>query len=122
MFHLCPLMLQFRAVRYFGPISVSDIIKLLDEIPIWKNVAVLPRRLAALEERLAELQSAKRALPAPPMIDPGKACPMCGAGMKVLSETAHPTFGFAGVKVHKMECPECEYKTTRDFSPGTGYK
>jgi endogenous inhibitor of DNA gyrase (YacG/DUF329 family) len=49
---------------------------------------------------------------------PGRECPICGATMKVLSESEHPTFGFAGVKVHNMECPECGNKTTRDFNPG----
>lgn len=104
------------------PISVSDILKILDDIPIWKNIVVLPRRLAALEERIAALESAKLALPPARVIDPAKACPMCGTEMKVTAEHGHSTFAFAGVKVHQMTCPDCGYKASRDFTPGKGYK
>jgi hypothetical protein len=68
------------------PVSVSDILKVLDQIPIWKNVATLPRRLASLEDRIAALETAKPALPAAPAIDPAKACPVCGSEMKVIAE------------------------------------
>jgi hypothetical protein len=103
------------------PVSVSDLLKILDQIPIWKSLASLPRRLQALETRVAELE-AKASLPIAPPIDPAKACPMCGAEMKIVAETDHPTFHFAGVKVHQMSCPSCDYKVTRDFSPGKGYR
>jgi hypothetical protein len=104
------------------PVSVSDILKVLDQIPIWKSVATLPRRLASLEDRIAALETAKPALPAAPAIDPAKACPMCGSEMKVIAEHSHPIFHFAGLKTHQLKCPDCAFTTTRDFEPGAGYR
>jgi hypothetical protein len=103
------------------PISVSDILKILDQIPVWRNLSALPRKVAALEERIAALESAKLALPPPPKIDAAKACPMCGTEMKITAETDHPEFGFAGLKIHQMTCPGCDQKATREFKPGKGY-
>jgi hypothetical protein len=37
------------------PVSVSDILKLLDQIPIWKAVSGLPKRIAEIERRLEAL-------------------------------------------------------------------
>jgi hypothetical protein len=34
------------------PISVSDILKILDQIPIWKALRELPKRVTELETRL----------------------------------------------------------------------
>ncbi len=47
------------------PLSVSDAIKLLEEIPIWKAVAGLPKRVAELE-RMAALETAASAVAAKP--------------------------------------------------------
>lgn len=102
-------------------ISVSDILKLLDQIPIWKVVAGLPRRVAELERAVGELQE-KFATASSPKAPSGKECPICGATMKVLSEWPHPNFGFAGRKIHALECSECGNKTNRDFEPGKGYR
>jgi len=99
------------------PFSVSDILKILNDIPIWKAVVGLPKRVAELERAVGELRE-KSAVTPSRKAPPGRECPICGATMKVLSESEHPTFGFAGVKVHNMECPECGNKTTRDFNPG----
>lgn len=103
------------------PVSVSDIIKLLDEIPIWRSVSALPKRLAALEERVATLEAAKAVASARPPLDPARVCPMCGEEMKVTAETGHPTFHFAGVKVHQMKCQGCGRETSRQYKPGKGY-
>jgi hypothetical protein len=101
-----------------GMVSVSDILKLLDQIPIWKTVSTLPKRVAELERQVAELQKNMMAAPS------GRECPICGSIMKVVAEYPHPHFAFAGIKIHKMECQnsECAHKTERDFEPGKGYK
>lgn len=104
------------------PVSVSDLLKILDQIPIWKSVVTLPRRLTELEARVAALEATKSALPPPKPIDPAKACPMCGTEMKVTAESDHPTFHYAGMKTHQMRCPDCNYSATRDFSPAKGYR
>jgi endogenous inhibitor of DNA gyrase (YacG/DUF329 family) len=70
--------------------------------------------MGELQEQVANATKAK--------VAPGRECPICGSPMKVLSESAHPNFGFSGMKVHEMECPECGYKTMRTFDPGKGYR
>lgn len=104
------------------PFSVSDLIKLLDELPIWRAVAGLPKRLAELERKVTELEAAVTSKPATPAIPEGRICPICGSEMKVLSEHAHPTFDFAGVKVHHMKCVSCGNEAHRDYNPGKGYR
>ncbi len=100
------------------PISVSDILKILDQIPIWKAVANLPRRVAELETKVAALEAI--AGRAPPALT-GRECAICGTPMRVTSETPDPTFGALGVKTHHMECAECGATTDRQFEPGKGY-
>ena len=95
-------------------ISVSDAIKILDQVPIWKQIRELPKRIAALEQRVAELESG-------PKKPTGKECAMCGAQMRVTAEHPHRQFAFSGRKVHELEC-ECGHKTERDFKPGLGYQ
>lgn len=38
-------------------ISVSDILKILDQVPIWKTVKELPKRIDALEAENKELRA-----------------------------------------------------------------
>lgn len=101
-------------------ISVSDIIKLLEQIPIWKTLRDTPKKIQDLEARMAALETAASAQRALPKIPAAKACPMCGAEMKVTAERPHPSFAFAGVKLHDMAC-SCGHKTERLFDPSKGY-
>jgi endogenous inhibitor of DNA gyrase (YacG/DUF329 family) len=101
------------------PISVTDIRKILEEFPLWKAVANLPKRLAELERRIAALEGGAAAKPAPLT---GRECPICGAAMKVVAEKPHPQFGYAGDKLHEMKCPECGETAQRYFVPGKGYR
>lgn len=50
-------------------ISVDDVLKILDRIPIWKNLAALPAKVAALEKRVAELETYNNALAEQPATD-----------------------------------------------------
>jgi len=85
-------------------------------------MANLPKRVAELERQVAELNGKRSMAAAKPTVAPGRECPICGSSMKVLSELPHPQFGFGGMKIHEMECPECGHKTFRDFQPGKGYR
>jgi hypothetical protein len=53
------------------PITVKDVLELLDRIPVWRAMKELPDRVEALEARLCDLE-AKLAKA------PGEACPFCG--------------------------------------------
>jgi hypothetical protein len=101
------------------PLSVSDVIKLLDEVPIWKAVAGLPKRITELERKVQDLETTASAKAAAPT---GKDCPVCGATMRVVKETKAPRGGVFGVKVHQMVCDECGGQTRRTFEPGKGYR
>jgi hypothetical protein len=100
------------------PISVSDVIKLVEQIPVWKAMAGLPKRIAELERKVAALETPASAKAAAPT---GRECPICGATMKVVKETPHPEFGVFGTMLHQMVCGECGEQTTRNFEPGKGY-
>ena len=49
--------------------------KILDQIPIWKTLSGLPKRLADMEERVMLLESQHQVPPAVP----GEPCASCGA-------------------------------------------
>jgi hypothetical protein len=97
-------------------ISVSDILKLLEQVPGWKALSQLPKRLAALEDRVAALETKAGRNTGPAALE----CPICGGAMRVVAESAHVHFGSMGMKTHAMEC-SCGHKTTRDYVPGEGY-
>jgi hypothetical protein len=100
-------------------VSVSDIIKLLEQVPGWKAVAGLPKRLAELEARVKVLETGCASAPSPP---PGaKDCPLCGAVMRVTAERPHVHFGPQGMKTHTMLCDGCGHTAERMYSPAKGY-
>ncbi len=55
-------------------ISVSDILKILDKAPIWKTLTQTPKRIDALEARVATLEASEQN----PTQTPGQPCPACG--------------------------------------------
>ncbi len=90
-------------------ISVSDIIKALQEIPVWKKVAALPDRVDSLERRLAALEASRQATPS------AGACRFCHGPLRVTDEKPDPIFGDLGRKELTLECqnPSCGRVTTR---------
>ena len=55
-------------------ISVSDVLKLLEKIPVWGTLSKLPERVKLLEQKVASLEAAGPA--------PGRRpCPACGQYM-----------------------------------------
>jgi hypothetical protein len=103
-------------------VSVSDIIKILDQVPIWKTLRELPKRVADLEEKVKALEAEKAAGPPKPTIPEARICPLCGGAMKVLRESADPTFGRIGMKVHHMRCEICGNEAERRWKAGSGYR
>jgi len=99
-------------------LSASDVLKILEEIPLWKVVSTLPKRVAELERKIAALEATQTARPSGRT---GRECPFCDSQMKVTSEHDDPTFGFAGVKSHIMQCPNCDKMAQRQYDPKKGY-
>lgn len=91
-------------------ISLGDLIKLLDQVPGWKAVAGLPKRVAELEARVAALE-------AKPLAKPAEACPLCDAPMRVTAVQADPIFGIAGLKQHTLQCTACPHTEKRQVDP-----
>ncbi len=85
-------------------ISVSDFLKILDSIPIWKTLKVLPERIAALEARIAQLE-AKNVLPDKV---PAAPCKYCGnRSMRMINSVADSQFGDLGANRETWQCAEC---------------
>lgn len=97
-------------------VSVSDIVKLLEQVPGWKAVIGLPKRLAELEARVRALEIGSKTAAGPGPRD----CPMCGAVMRVEQEAAHRRFD--ALKIHRLVCDGCGNKAERIFQPGKGYR
>jgi hypothetical protein len=93
-------------------VSVSDILKILDQVPVWKTLTALPKRLRDLEERMAALE-------ATPPKKAGEPCPLCDEPMKVTAVEEDPIFGVMGMKVHTLTCTgaECSHTETRQIDP-----
>ncbi|KZM48259.1 hypothetical protein [Labrenzia sp. OB1] len=94
--------------------SASDILKVLDSVPLWKSLVTLPKRVAELEARLAALEKTKADQTAPA----ANACPRCSAAMVFQNERPHPTFGRMGVKLHEFKCDGCGFTAERRYDPG----
>ena len=91
-------------------LSVSDILKILDNIPVWKTLGTLPKRVEELERRLAAIEAAPKK-PADPE------CPLCHAPMKVTKVEPHRVFGPMGVQNHTYACTACNHKEERKIDP-----
>lgn len=88
---------------------------LLDQVPIWRTLTTLPRRVKELEARVDALEGKETRETSP------TACPTCGAAMHVTAESADPTFGTFGVKQRTLTCGDCGETVKRQWEPGKGY-
>jgi hypothetical protein len=90
----------------FSVISISDMLALLDKIPIWKQLKELPQRVESLEKRIAELENKP--------ISTGDVCPKCkNKTFELISTRKHPVFGDAGVHERFYKCSKCEFEETK---------
>ena len=94
-------------------VSLGDIVKALESVPVWKQVVGLIRRVDALEERVRTLESGA-AKPA------ANLCPICESGrLKVIAARPDRKFGALGVQQHDLKCdnPACAHSEQRLFDP-----
>lgn len=92
-------------------LSVSDILKILDQVPVWKVLTKTPGRLDALEKRIAALEEAKML----PGLSPGEPCPACGAHAlrRTSSEKSKGPMADLGARDEVWTCASCGEKDVR---------
>ncbi len=79
--------------------NVSDAVKLLEKIPIWKELKDLPKKITDLENEINELKSK--------MIFK-ESCPKCGS-------QDFPAIRSRKIGIRTHQCASCEYKETRNI-------
>ena len=98
------------------PVSVGDMLKLLDKIPEWVGLKRMQARIDALEAKVAALEARHGAAVNPA----AHRCPQCQGPLRFVSERPHPQFGVFGMKEHTLHCDTCGHDTTREFDPSKG--
>lgn len=85
-------------------VSLSDMLKLLDQLPVWKTLKTMPARIEALEQRLDALEQTQT-IPK----SPGQPCPSCGenALRRTSSKISSGPFGALGAKDEIWTCETC---------------
>lgn len=93
-------------------LNLSDILKLLDQLPIWKTLKAQPARIDALEERIAKLEQASQR----PARAPGQPCPECGAHAlrRTESKPSAGPFGALGARDEVWTCAESGARDERE--------
>lgn len=96
-------------------ISVSDILKLLDQLPVWKTIKLLPQRMDALEKENAILKQRLDELLAKPKRAPGEVCRACGAPAvrRISTKPSSGPFGRLGATDEVWKCEACGDTETR---------
>lgn len=93
------------------PVTVSDMLKILERIPEWVGLKRMQARIDALEAKVAALEAARAK---------ADACPACGSALAFVSERPDPTFGVFGQKERTLRCTSCGHTTTRQIDPAKG--
>ena len=91
---------------------VGDVLDALNKLPFFKELATLPKRVRALEEKLNMAGAIA--------VDDRPVCPFCRTGrVNLIDEKPDPTFGDLGVKEQTLKCenPDCGKERKQQFDP-----
>ncbi len=94
--------------------AIGDALKVLDQIPIWKQLKELPAKVGALQAKVTALEEEVHKRPSI------EQCPVCGVGnFKVIAVNPHPKLGMVGVQERTMKCdnPTCGHTEKRIYDP-----
>lgn len=81
--------------------TISDILKVLDKIPIWGKLKTLPDIVEDLETRIKRIENKLEG-------KSGKLCPKCGSSNYTIAKSyPDPQFKFAGKNRIIYKCPDC---------------
>lgn len=85
--------------------SLSDLVKLLEQVPVWKKMAAMPNEIEALKRRIELLERSANRVPQ------GDECPRChGLSFGLDRTEPDPTFRALGVQRHYYRCGSCGYE------------
>ena len=86
---------------------IEDVMKALERIPLWKRVSALPEEVAALRERVDQLEAQLAG-------KSGPCCPICNApGFKVTASKPDPVAGDLGIIQDTHQCSKCGHSENR---------
>jgi len=83
-------------------ISTSDLLKILDKIPLWKRISSLPDKYASLEKRVIELENKIKYTPG--------TCPSCTSSNFGVESMRR---GEQKPNLRKFACQDCGYSEIR---------
>lgn len=104
-------------------IAVSDLFSALEQVPAWRKLIGLPKRVLALEQQIAALEAALARVSelseAAPKQSKPPACPGCGMPLAVKAvtrfESAH--LDALGFRTRVMTCTPCRHVEERLLVP-----
>jgi DNA-directed RNA polymerase subunit M/transcription elongation factor TFIIS len=89
-------------------INISDIIAILDKIPIWKTLKEMPKKIEELEKRVAALEAKK-----PARIN----CLQCGSNNYKIEDTRTTRRLGKLMTTLTYTCQDCSYKGMTEVPP-----
>lgn len=89
-------------------LSASDLLKLLEQLPVWKQLVGMSKEIEALKKRVELLEQLQQQAPK------ADQCPKCrGLAYRLKETIADPTFAVLGVQRQVYECSSCGHTEHR---------
>lgn len=92
-------------------ISAADLLKLLEQLPVWKQVIGMSKEIDALKKRVEMLEQSQQSTPK------ADQCPKCrGLSYRLDRTELDPTFGELGVQRRVYLCASCRHTEFEQIS------